>query len=86
MPNGSFTKVTSNNTSDVAEGIKGFDALSDSVIKKASKSGAVKTSGNKKFYWIPGKKRPNMGITVIEYNGKRQTMMPMNTKQWDKIK
>ena len=77
--------VPKSNFEKTPQGLKNFTEQAKKVIEEAKINGDViiEQNGRKQIYTIRGKEigKPNKGVSVIVYDGKIQTMMPVKYKK-----
>lgn len=81
LPSGSLIKAASNDPTEVATAIKNMQNVADDIVS----TGSSKVEDLKVHYWKQSSTRPKEGIRVIEYDGKIQSVNPMNKKAWEKF-
>ena len=79
---GSLSDVYSGDTHKVLKSIKNFNDLADNIRKNPTDS-VVLEGGHKKVYWKQAADKPQDGIALMEFDGKKQTLMSRKRKDFE---
>lgn len=81
---GSLTKLATEKTVDAAE--RAMLTLHNAAEQVVARGEKFHESANKVWSWLPAKGVPKVGLAVVEYEGKKQSLMVMTQPRWAKRK
>ncbi len=67
------------------EGFVNFTTQAERVITEATSVGNIRNVNGKTIYYIDGADKPKKGVVVIVRDGKIQSMMPSDSKTFNKM-
>lgn len=67
--------IFSENPLNKIQALKRFDELTDQIIKNAPIRNLNLKAGKQEAYYLPSINKPDVGVIVLKYEGKKSTMM-----------